>query len=58
LGDLWDDVEVGLGSPGRIRTLRALLKKPGKCFTTVFGFRKIIMMLESHSSLLHEDHYS
>lgn len=33
MGSVWDDVEAGLGSPGRIRILRALLKKPGECFT-------------------------
>lgn len=31
--DIWDDVEVRLGSPGRIRILRVLLRKPGECFT-------------------------
>ncbi|MBS7635248.1 MarR family transcriptional regulator [Candidatus Bathyarchaeota archaeon] len=30
---VWDDVEAGLGSPGRIRILRVLLRKPGERFT-------------------------
>lgn len=31
--DLWGDVEAGLGSPGRIRILRVMLRRPGECFT-------------------------
>ncbi|MEM2913436.1 MAG: hypothetical protein QXR06_03730 [Candidatus Bathyarchaeia archaeon] len=30
---MWDDIEAGLSSPGRIKILRALLRKPGECFT-------------------------
>jgi len=33
LGSVYDDVEVGLGSPGRIRILRIMVKRPGECFT-------------------------
>lgn len=31
--DVWGDIEAGLGSPGRIRILRVLLRRPGECFT-------------------------
>jgi hypothetical protein len=33
LGSVYDDIEVGLGSPGRIRILRIMVKRPGECFT-------------------------
>jgi transcription initiation factor IIE alpha subunit len=33
LRNIWDEVETGLGSPGRIRILRIMLKKSGECFT-------------------------
>ena len=33
MGGAYSEVEVGLGSPGRIRILRIMIKRPRECFT-------------------------